>query len=181
MDVIKPNLKKAIEAIKAGSIVVCPTDTVYGLICDAKNKEAVERLYKIKKRPRNKLIPIFVSDIEMAKTIANISKEQEKFLKKVWPGAVTVVLEQKGGGGTIGIRMPNHELLLDLVKQTGPLAETSANISGRGDSAKLSEVLAQFKDEAYQPDLIIDGGDLSPSKASQVVDLRFLPPKVIRP
>lgn len=180
MDIIKPNLKKAVEALKEGKILVCPTDTVYGLVCDAENREAVERLYRIKKRPKNKPIPVFVSDIDMAKKIVNIGKDQEKFLKSVWPGAVTAVLEQKGGGGTIGVRMPDYKFVLDLVKCVGPLAETSANISGQGDSTKLSEVLSQFKDKEDQPDLVIDGGNLSASKASQVVDLRFSPPKVLR-
>lgn len=180
MQIIGPDLKKAVNAIKEGKVLVCPTDTVYGLICDAGKKEAVARLYKIKKRPKNKPIPMFVSDISMAKEIAEISVKQEKFLKKVWPGPVTAVLEKKGGG-TIGIRIPNHKFLLDLVKQNGPLAETSANISGRPASGKFKEVLEQFALSRVEgPDLAIDAGDLPLSKPSQVLDLKFSPPKILR-
>lgn len=181
MEIIKLDLEKAVKAIKEGKVLVCPTDTVYGLICDAGNEEALERLYKIKNRPKNKLIPVFISDIEMAKKIAEISREQEKFLSKVWPGAVTVVLKKKDGSGTIGLRIPNHKLLLGLAKQTGPLAETSANISGQPDSTKIKEVLNQFRGRKFQPDLIIDGGDLPPSKPSKVIDLTVSPFKVLRP
>lgn len=181
MEIIQPDLEKAVKAIKAGKVLICPTDTVYGLICDAGNKEALERLYKIKNRPKNKPIPLFIGDIKMAKEIAEISREQEKFLSKVWPGAVTVVLKKKDGSGTIGLRIPNRKLLLGLAKQTGPLAETSANISGRPASTKFNEVLAQFKGNKEQPDLAIDGGDLPPSKASKVIDLTASPFKVLRP
>lgn len=171
----------ALAAVKEGEIVVFPTDTVYGLIADGSNKEAKEKLYKIKKRPKNKPLPVFVSDIAMAKRIAEIDSRQEKFLKTVWPGATTCVLTVKGGGGTIGIRMPKDNLLLDLVEQLGrPLAETSANISGKSASTKINDVLAQFGEQEEQPDLVIDGGDLPPAKPSTVVDLRFSPPKILR-
>jgi len=174
-------ITKTLEALKKGKVVVFPTDTVYGLICDAKNKEATERLYKIKKRPKNKLIPVFVSDIEMAKGIAEIDAKQEKFLKTVWPGATTCVLTVKSGGGTIGIRIPENNWLLNLVRQLGrPLAETSANISGKPASVRMNEVLAQFDNQEEQPDLVINGGDLPISDPSRVLDLRFFPPKILR-
>lgn len=177
MEIIKPKFKKALEAIREGKVLVCPTDTVYGLICDAKNKKAVERLYKIKKRPQNKLIPIFVKDIKMAKKLAYIDKKQEKFLKQVWPGKVTAVFHRKKPG----IRIPNHKFVLSLVKHVGPLAETSANISGRPASTKIKEVLEQFKNKRYQPDLVIDAGNLKKSKPSKVIDLTVTPFKVLRP
>ncbi|MBI2038320.1 MAG: threonylcarbamoyl-AMP synthase [Candidatus Nealsonbacteria bacterium] len=170
-----------VKAIKGGKVVLAPTDTVYGLICDATNKKAVEKIFKIKKRPKNKPVPVFVSDIEMAKKIAEIDAKQEKFLKTVWPGATTCVLTVKGGGGTIGIRIPKNNSLLNLVKQLGgPLAETSANISGNPASTKINEVLAQFEGQEEQPDLVIDGGDLPPAKPSTVIDLRFSSLKILR-
>ena len=90
-------IKKAAKSIKEGRIIILPTDTVYGFVADATNKKAVEKLFKIKKRKKEKPIPIFVKNIEMAKKLVLIDKEQEKFLKKVWPGKVTVVLERKKG------------------------------------------------------------------------------------
>lgn len=182
MEIIKPDIKIALKAIKNGKVLVCPTDTVYGLICDAKNKKAVERLYKIKKRPKRKSLPIFVSDIKMAKKLAYIDKKQEEFLKNVWPGGVTAVLKgRKKGTGTVGLRMPNHRFVLRLAEHIGPLAESSANMSGKPASAKINDVLAQFSGKEEQPDLAIDAGDLPPSKPSTVVDLRFFPPKILRP
>src|SRR3989338_3102709 len=170
MEIIKPDINEAVKAIKEGKVLVCPTDTVYGLICDAKNKKAVEKLYKIKKRPKWKLLPIFVKDIKIAKKLAYISKKQEDFLGKVWPGKTTVILKSKKKG-TIGLRAPNHNFVLGLAKHTGPLAESSANISGRPASTKIKDVLRQFDKQKYQPDLVIDAGNLLKAKPSKVIDL----------
>ncbi len=170
------NIELAVEITKNGGVIICPTDTVYGLICDATNKKAVERLYKIKKRPRNKLIPIFVSDIKMAKKFADITPQQEKFLKQVWPGKVTAVFHYKKPG----LRIPDYKLVLNLIKHTGPLAETSANISGNPASTKIKEVLKQFEGRKYQPDLVIDVGNLPKSKPSKIIDLTVTPYKILR-
>lgn len=179
MKIIKPNVREAIKAIKEGKVLVCPTDTVYGLICDYNNKEAIERLYKIKKRPRWKPLPVFVKDIKMAKALAYIDKRQEEFLKRVWPGKTTVVLKSRKEG-TIGLRMPNHKYVLNLVKHIGPLAESSANISGKPASTKIEEVLKQFEGQKYQPDLVIDARNLHKAKPSKVIDLTVWPPKILR-
>ncbi len=176
MEVIKLDLPKAVTALKRGLVLVCPTDTVYGLICDASNKKAVERIYKIKKRPREKLIPVFVSNIKMAKKLADINSGQEKFLNKVWPGPVTAVFHYKKPG----IRIPNYKFVLDLIKHIGPLAETSANISGGPPTTKIKEVLKYFKGREHRPDLILDAGDLKPAKPSQVIDLTGSEPVILR-
>ena len=180
MEIVKPSLKKAVKAIREGKILVCPTDTVYGLVCDAANKKAVEKLFKIKKRPRNKPIPIFVRDIKMAKKLAKIDKEKELFLKQVWPGKVTVVLKSKNQG-KIGLRIPKYKWLLGLAEQLNrPLTGTSANISGRPASTKIKEVFRQFRGQKHQPDLVINAGDLKKSKPSTVIDLTVWPPKILR-
>lgn len=179
MEIIKPDLQKAAEAVKAGKVLVCPTDTVYGLICGARNKVAAEKIYQIKKRPRNKPLPIFVSDIKMAKRFAVINKKQEDFLKKLWPGKTTVVLNTIKNG-TIGIRIPDNKFILDLVRRTGSLAETSANISGKPATTKIKEVLKYFRGQNYQPDLVLDAGDLKPAKPSQVIDLTGPEPVILR-
>lgn len=136
MEIIKPNLEKTVKALKNGKVLVCPTDTVYGLICDANSKKAVERLYKIKKRPKRKPLPVFVSNIKTAKKLAHIDKRQEEFLRNVWPGGVTAVLKSRKRG-TVGLRMPNHRFVLRLAEHIGPLAESSANMSGKPASAKI--------------------------------------------
>ena len=181
----KQNLNKVVQevvkSIKDGQVIVCPTDTVYGLIDDATNKKAVSKLFKIKKRPTKKSIPIFVKDIKMAKRFAKINKKQEGFLRKVWPGAVTAVLKSKKGKDTTGIRIPNYKLILILINKLNlPLAETSANMSGKPASTKIKEVLKQFKNQKYQPDLVLDAGNLKKSRPSTVIDLTVLPPKILR-
>jgi len=181
MDTIEPDIEKAIGAIRDDKILVCPTDTVYGLVCDATNKKTLRRLYKIKKRPPNKPIPVFVSSIKTAKKLAEISQQQEKYLKSVWPGKVTVVLKKKGGGGSIGLRIPEHPFLLSLLgRLKHPLTGTSANVSGGPASTNIKEVVKQFKDRRYQPDLFINAGNLPKNKPSKVIDLTIWPPKTLR-
>jgi len=178
MEVIKPDVKKAAAELKRGLVLVCPTDTVYGLICDANNKQAVERIYKIKKRPKNKLLPVFVEDIKMAKEFVKINAKQEKFLKKVWPGAVTVVIERDKSA----IRVPKYQFIIDIIKEINrPLAETSANISGEGSTTKIKEILRCFRGLEDQPDLVLDAGDLKQAKPSQVIDLSGPEPIILRP
>lgn len=181
-------IKDTINYIKQGKVVICPTDTVYGLLADATNEKAVRKLLKIKKRRTQKPIPIFVKDLKMAKKLAYINKNQEKFLKKVWPGKVTVVLRRRkdcklpkilfGNKKTIGLRIPKYKIINQLLLIINlPLTGTSANISGKPASTKIKEVMKQFekqpptKNGGGQPDLIIDAGNLKPSRPSTVIDL----------
>jgi L-threonylcarbamoyladenylate synthase len=193
MKIIKRDLKKAVKAIKEGKVLVCPTDTVYGLLCDFNNKKAVERLYRIKNRPKRKPVPIFVKDIKTAKRLARINPEQEKYLKSIWPGKVTIVLKRTclGGRGkiktygvdkkTIALRIPNYKLVLDLLEKTNKLLiGTSANIAGKPALTKIKEVIKQFEGKGHRPDLIIDAGDLPQNKPSKVLDLTVWPPKILR-
>ena len=208
----KKAVKIVLKLVKQGKIIVCPTDTVYGLIADATNKKAVEKIFKIKKRPRRKPIPVFVKDIKMAKNLAKINKKQEKFFKKVWftrpnfrkcpqkkmveiapkiwagKGKITVVLKRKEkkqiygvDKKTIALRIPNYKLVNILLQKLNlPLTGTSGNISRKPASTKIKEVINQFKNQKYQPDLIIDVGNLPKSKPSKVLDLTTSPPKVLR-
>jgi len=181
-------VKKVLKFIKQGKVIVLPTDTVYGLIADATNKKSVDRLFKTKKRKKEKPVPIFVKDIKMAKKLAYINKNQEKFLKKVWPGKVTVVLERKKGQNlygldrkTVAIRIPNYRFLNILLKKINrPLTGTSANISGKPTSTKIKEVINQFKNQKHQPDLIIDARNLPKNRPSKVIDLRGRKIKILR-
>ncbi len=185
---LKLIIKKAVKSIKRGEIMVCPTDTVYGLVADATNKKAVEKLFKIKERSR-KPIPIFIKDLKTAKKTAQINKEQEKFLKRAWPGKVTAVLTRKnklpkilfGKRTTIGLRIPKYKLVQELLKKINrPLTGTSANISGKPATTKIKKIIKQFKNQRFQPDLILDAGDLEPSKPSMVIDLTGSKQKILR-
>lgn len=179
------------EFIKRGQVIASPTDTVYGLLADATLDKAVEKVYRIKRREKNKPLPVFVKDINMAKKLAHIDKDQEEFLKEVWPGRTTVVLKKKGRNGvskivtankkTIALRIPDHKLVKEMLEEVNrPLTGTSANISGKGYFVKIKEVLNDFEKEEMRPDLIIDGGNLTKSCPSIIVDLTKKKPKILR-
>jgi L-threonylcarbamoyladenylate synthase len=193
LKVDKKNLRKVVriteKSIKKGEVVLCPTDTVYGIVCDATNKKTISDLFKIKDRPSGKPVPVFIKDLKMAKKFSFISKDQEKFLKKFWPGKITAVLNRKnvlprilfGKTKTIGLRIPNYKLINDLLlKLNRPLTGTSANISGKPASTKIKEIISQFKKRKKQPDLILDFGDLKPSLPSTVIDLTRKKIKILR-
>lgn len=185
----KAIIKKLTEEIERGKVIVCPTDTLYGLIADATNKKAVEKLFRIKKRRTKKPIPIFVQNLKEAKELAKIDKKQEKFLRKVWPGKVTVVLKKKKtkvklygvSQENIALRIPKYKLILDLLKKVNcPLTGTSANISAKPATTKIKEVLNQFNSQETKPSLVIDAGNLKSSKPSMVIDLTGSVIKILR-
>lgn len=195
MKIIKEKSKEAvIEAIKSvknGEVLVLATDTIYGLVADATSKKATDKIFKIKNRQKSKPLPVFVKDINMAKKIANINKNQEEFLKEVWPGKVTVVLERKktsdisknifGNKKTIGIRWPDYKFINVLMNQIKkPLTGTSANLSGEGNISEVKKIINQFKNKKYRPDIIIDSGNLKKCKASTVVDFTKETPEILR-
>lgn len=207
MEVIKTGqkaLRRAIEIIKNGGVIVSPTDTVYGLLCDSANKKAVEKIFKIKKRPKTKPLAVFVHDLRIVKKLAEINEQQEKILKKYWPGKYTFVIKLKkmdigclsilatGKNGTVALRIPKYKFLNNLLKKINkPLAQTSVNISGKPALTKISEIMEQFQprkplrrtsDRLHneQVDLIIDGGDLLKSKPSKIIDLTGNKKKTLR-
>jgi L-threonylcarbamoyladenylate synthase len=181
MEVVKLQKKainKATEFLKNGGIAVFPTDTVYGFLAIATNKKATAKIYKIKKRPKSKPLAIFVKDFKMAKEMAEISKEQEKILKKKWPGNYTFVLNIKNSKGTIALRIPKYKPLNDLLKKVNePLAQTSVNISGKPVLSKIEEIKNTFSKKDI---LIIDAGNLPKRKPSMIIDLIKDKVKILR-
>jgi len=193
MDILKLNndsmelvVEQAVKALEEGQVLACPTDTIYGLLADATNKEAVGKVFDIKEREKQNALPVFVRDIEAAEELAVIEKKE--FLEKHWPGKVTVVLKSRGvlpsimgTVETIGLRVPDYLFLkLVLNKFEDPLTGTSANISGTESLSSAKEVISQFKDRKYKPDIMIDAGQLPFSKPSSVVDLTGKEPIIIR-
>jgi len=182
-------LQKAAETILRGGVVVVPTDTVYGLAADATNPDAVMRIFRIKKRPHTKPVPVIIRDMAMAKNLAYLNSRLEKILSILWPGAVTVILQKKAmmpdlitaGKRTIGLRLPDYKLLHYLLEVVGrPMTATSANISGEEPSIDAEEVARQFTKGFYKPDLVLDAGRLKFSEPSTVLDLAAPEPKIIR-
>ena len=199
MEVVKINqinLEEILQSLKKGKVIVCPTDTVYGLVCDATNKKAVEKTFRIKNRDKKKPLPVFVKDIEMAKTLAEINERQEKILKKHWPGKFTFILRIKkhwearppnasrlvlGKDGTIGLRVPDYKLLNSILEKfKKPLAQTSANISGKPALIKIEDIIKQFENQKDHPDLFLDAGNFKKSKPSKVINIINKKPIVLR-
>ena len=133
---------------------------------------------------------MFVKNIAMAKQFAEIHKNQEKFLKKVWPGKVTVILKRKnppklakelGAIKTLGIRIPNHDLMQSILRKLNrPLAQTSVNISNKPAMARVQDMVELFSEKKYKPDLVIDAGVLPQSLPSKVIDYTGKTQKVLR-
>ncbi len=169
------------KILVGGGVAVCPTDTIYGLIGDAGNREAVKKIFRIKRRPSSKPLAIFISDAETAEGLAEISAGQKEFLKKVWPGKVTAVCAARPNNlpqgvisseNKIGLRMPDYKILNRLLSSVGfPLAQTSANISGLPASGGIDEIMRQLEKSSCQPDLVLDAGRLPESLPSTVIDL----------
>jgi len=162
--------------LKKGGIVICPTDTVYGFLADASNKKAVDKIFRMKQRPKTKPLSLFVKSITAAKEIAQVDKKQLAQLKKYWPGKYTFILNRKPSAilfgvkkDTIGIRIPKHPFLSKVLKAVDrPLAQTSVNISDNPPLNDINDIINQFGKFDI---LIINGGDIKNAKASNVIDL----------
>lgn len=186
-------IKEAMEWMKEGKVIVFPTDTVYGILADATNREPVEKVFNIKKRDKDKPLPLFVKDIGTAKRIAQVDRERRQILNNIWPGKTTAILRRKPipsksnlklygtASKTIAIRVPNFKLLnLLLGKMKTPLVQTSANISEQSASSNIDTIIEQFQNKTPQPDLIIDAGNLHQNTPSVILDLSTLPPQILR-
>lgn len=134
-------IQKASEVLRKGGIVIFPTDTAYGIGCRMDNEKAVEKLFEIRKRPKNQAVPVLIDSISMAEKYSKrITKKVRKLMENYWPGGLTIILEAKkelvpllvrGGGETVGLRIPNHPIPLALIKRLNvPILGPSANFHG---------------------------------------------------
>lgn len=184
---ISPQLiDQAVQLLRDGGVVAFPTDTVYGVGADPLQPEAVRRLYRIKGRPDNKPIAILVGSIEDAARVAqNLPATFSRLAHRFWPGGLTLIVEARdlppeitAGGSTVGVRMPDHPLMLELLRGFGgPIATTSANRSGAPPATSAEEVNAQLGDRV---NLIVDGGDTITKVASTVLNLSVSPAQILR-
>ncbi len=176
--IIKQDIKKVIEDLKQGKVIAIKTDTVYGLICDANNIDACDKIYRIKKREKRKPLAIFVKNIDELKKFvveSELSKELVNLIEKYWPGPLTIILKKKKdvlehiteGTDSIGIRIPNDRFLLEILNNIDfPLAQTSCNISGESEYKNVTEIENKL---GLKVDLIVDGGEINDSKASTII------------
>jgi len=177
-------LHQAIACLRAGGLVAFPTDTVYGLGALASDSDAVLRIYQAKGRPAEKSIPVLVAGWPDALTIAAPTPGARRLAETFWPGALTIVLRRRpevpdaiGPEGTVGVRAPANTVALSLLALTGPLATSSANLSGRPSTTTAAEVLAEL---AGRVDLIVDGGAATGGVPSTVVDATGEQPSLVR-
>jgi len=181
---------RAADVLRAGGVVLYPTDTLYGLGADAFSGVAVEKLYAIKAREKGKVMHCVVADLAAAARYAVPDERAEQLARKLLPGPLTLILKKKpnvvtGIGkdiDTLGIRIPNNDFCLALARSFGaPYTTTSANISGAPTARRISEILSQLGPTAgHMIDLVIDAGELPESLPSTVVDLSGDEPVILR-
>jgi L-threonylcarbamoyladenylate synthase len=168
-------------------VIAFPTDTVYGVGARGFDERAIEKLYAVKQRPRDKAIPLLLASVDDLENVAReIPDAARQLAARFFPGALTLIMIAnprvpailRAGGSTIAVRVPDHAFVQSLIRALGePLAATSANISGARDPATASEVLAQL---AGRLSLILDGGATRGNVPSTVVDVTTDPPTVRR-
>lgn len=177
------SIKKAADVIQNSGLVVYPTDTLYGLGCSALDKEAVQKVFFVKKRDTTNPLSIAVCDLKMLRRYTSFDNRAMRAMECFLPGPVTFILRKKnlpdlltGGRGSVGVRIPDNRVALKLVMEACvPIVSTSANISGRAPPETAEEACEQLLDV----DLILDGGRIT-GQGSTIVDLTTDPPKILR-
>ena len=172
-------VRQAALLASEGKVIAFPTETVYGIGACASQKEAIQKIYELKKRPIEKPLAYHIGDLSSLERLGVRTSAVFRFFKnRFWPGPVTFLLwnekEEK-----IGVRYPKHEITKRLISQSGePWLATSANLSGAPSPKTAEEVLRAFSD---QIDVVVDGGSCSYAEDSTIVDLTVVPPALIRP
>ena len=178
-------IEHALRTLKSGGIVAFPTDTVYGLGALAFNNAAIESLYTAKNRPIEKAIPILIGDLgDLDKVADDIPNMALRFAVRFWPGPLTCIVPKKqnlplavSATSTVAVRIPDHHDARALLRAAGPMAVTSANISGRASPSTAQEVYEQLNGRIP---LILDGGKTKGGVPSTLVDCIGQGPVVLR-
>ena len=171
-------VREAAETVLASGVILYPTDTIYGLGCDAFNAKAIDRIFRIKRRAEAKPTLLLVRNREMLRELVEeITPVARLLMKRFWPGPLTLVFRAQAkinpmisaGTPTVGIRIPDNAFCLKLIEACGkPLVSTSANISDRPAVRDMKSLIRNFGDKV---DLFIDAGRLATSRPSTVVDV----------
>ena len=181
-----PNaIRHAIDVLRNDGLVAFPTDTVYGLAAPVNNIESIKRLYVVKGRNNTKAIAVLLGDSNQLSQVAvDLSETAQKTADSLWPGPLTMIVPRNPALPeilsplpTIGVRIPDHPVALALLKTAGPLAVTSANLSGAANTLTAMQVLKQLKGRIH---LIIDGGRTPGGVPSTVIDYTTNEPKILR-
>lgn len=180
-------VSEAVNILNQGGIIIFPTDTAFGIGCRLDMPESIDRLFQIKQRSRLQATPVLVNSSEMAKKyFSNPNALVDRFMKKYWPGALTIVSAcetglvyspVRGDGDTVGLRMPNHTIVLQIITRLGvPILGPSANFHGLPTPYTQTDLDPEF---VKKVDYVVKGS-CSVGKASTVVDCSIDPYRIIR-
>lgn len=178
---------KAVRILKNGGIVIFPTDTAFGIGCRINDADAVQRLLNLRKRAQDKAVPILCSSVRMVKEyVEPLDSDVRKLMEKYWPGGLTIVLKCKkgkisslirGGGDTIGVRIPAHQTVRELIKKVGvPILGPSANFAG----GKTPFLMSDLDPNLVQKVDFVLPGRCKLKNPSTVLDVSQRPWRVIR-
>ena len=184
--------EQAIHVLQSGGVIAFPTDTIYGVAALVNNPIAIQKLFSIKGRDQNKAIAVLIGSLKQFEYVGNLSaiinndqvNDALTLARHFWPGALTLVVPRHPGLPeilsplpTIGVRMPDYQPLQELLERTGPLATTSANLSGGANPTSAQQVLDHLDGRI---DLLLDGGDTPGAIPSTVVDCTHARSVVLR-
>jgi len=181
----KTNIRAAAQIARRGGLVVYPTETVYGLGCDPLNVQAVKRVLDVK-GDRKKPLPVLAASIVDADKVAFVSPNGKKLAAKFWPGHLTMVFPKKPalpdivtfGWDSVGLRIPNNDVALQLISLSGGLLiGSSANRTGEEPARRVQEISGELKEMV---DVVLDGGPAVQGRPSTVVDLTSEKPRIVR-
>lgn len=180
------SIETALDLLTEGEIVAFPTDTVYGLGANAFYSPGIIKLFEAKGRDANKAIAVLIGDNGHLDLLTDfLSASARKLIEHFWPGGLTIVVPKKkdlpellSAGSSIGIRMPDHSVALELLNKFGPLATTSANLSGKNNPHNAGDVMNQLNGRVP---LILDGGHCPGGVPSTVVDCSTDEVRILRP
>ncbi|WP_127783781.1 L-threonylcarbamoyladenylate synthase [Rhodococcus sp. X156] len=179
-------LTAATSALRGGRLVVLPTDTVYGLGCDAFDSVGVQSLLRAKNRGRDMPVPVLVGSWQTIHGLAfDVTPQARMLVEAFWPGAVSLVVQQAPSlswdlgdtRGTVMLRMPLHPVALELLREVGPMAVSSANVSGQPPATTAEQAREQL---GASVSVYLDGGPCASAVASTIVDLTGDRPRVLR-
>lgn len=190
VDPLEPEMaavRAGADAIRAGELVIFPTETVYGLAADALDEAAVRKVIAAKGREDRQPLPVQVADVDDLRRVAEFVPENARFLvDRYWPGPLTLVLPRSAdipdvvtaGRKTIGVRIPNHPVALALLRELrSPIIATSANLSGDEPALTAEEAVCAV---GHAVSVVLDAGKSDLQVASTVVDVSTVPPKLLR-
>ena len=176
-------MNAALKILRNGGVIAHATETCYGFACDLTNPVAVAKLFAIKQRPLDQPVSALFTSVDDAKRYVEWSAEAQNLADEYLPGPLTIILPLNKGSRlsscplqsptpSLGIRISSHSLAQDLVRKFGsPLSTTSANLHGHPNSYSAQDILLQFANREFQPDLILDSGSLPQAPPSTVINM----------